>query len=302
MRKSRIKPALLCITLGPIGLFSYSWQIAIPAVLLTITCLLTFSEYAILVWLFAIFLSTVIAISLLRANLKREKIDNFRPSSFIGTVSCKVVPGKTLQARRNVGYEPLLKKYRLRRRLNKAFNMTLAVLCTLMVYLIVARDHFVQMTANTRQSQKSETSDNTLSYIDHQQATLLKSAQPGAYTVLSTNLLSGKNSHYRAALLINCKNNKTNLALHAADILGTESSTVKFTNSTKQIHSSKWHIHSDFHTATANRPISTLRKIKDQNEIVVQYHTFDNDEKSTAHFDAELVNTAIDGVRKACQW
>lgn len=299
VRKTLIKQMLLCFALGPIGLAIESVQYAITATLFSLALMLAFTSYALWIWLAGTVLSAATGALLIRARFKREEIDNYQLSTFVGTVSCRVIAKGSVDR----SYKKLLKKLKFRRKLGYGIDLALGVVCVLLVITITAPGYVSGLfLSDTATDDANALKAETKPAESYQTSPLLSTDSEGTYTVRSTNILLGRSGPYRATLELGCLNNSTTLSITSTDILGTERSAVTISLNDDRSQKTTWYIHDDFHSATSPKPIEMLKKMKHQSEVVFQFQPFDSSEINKAQFDGEMINTAIKGIQKVCRW
>lgn len=300
VRKPLIKQTLLCLALGPLGLATESIQYAITGTLITIALLLVFTEYMVWIWFVCIIASASVGVLLIRARFKREEIDKFQLSTFVGTVSCKVVAKGPVDR----SYRKILKKIKFRRKVGYSINIALGLVCILLVVAIAAPDFFSKIELNKVAEEKFAATG--LTEKEQQQsyevAPLFSNYNDGRYTVRSTNILSGHSGPYRAVLELECRQNNTFLAIRSTDILGTERSTVTIGVNESFAQQSNWQILDDFHAAVSPQPVDMLLKMQNQSQVRIQFQPYDSPYIRQAYFDGEMIKTAITGVRRQCHW
>lgn len=298
MRKTLIRQMLLCFVLGPIGLAGESIRFAIIASLLTIALILTFTHYALWIWMISVVLCAAAGSLLVKARFKRSEIDNYHLSTFVGTVSCRVTDSGTADR----SYKKLLKKRKFRRRLALGTNVALGSVCVLIIVAIAMPDYVTALFHSEPSARSSTILAETAPADSYQVAPLLISDSEGRFSVRSTNILSGQSGPYRAVLELGCLHNSTTLTIRSKDILGTERSNVSIGVNEDRSLLTTWSIHNDYHSAVSPQPIETLKKMKHQSDVVIQFQPFDSTEISEAHFDSAMINTAIENIRKECHW
>lgn len=302
MQLPLLRQALLCCALGPVGLLYCNVHMAINATLATLVMALAIPEQTLLVWITSCAVSIVIGVLLMRAEHRRQSIDNFHLSRYVGTVSCR----QTQHTARRSGYQQLIRKHKFRRRAGFMLHACLGITCLLICTVVVHPESMLVLIDWQHENQQNHSRQEPLlgAAVEREYETipLLNRGDGGDFTIRSTNMVAGENGHYRTELNVHCRDNTTSLLLSSAEILGTEQSTVTIETKGKRIQRTTWYIQRDYHTAYAPAPITTLKRIDRYPQVDFLYQPFDTSEQRLARFDGQLISTAIASIRKDCRW
>jgi type VI secretion system VasI family protein len=286
---------VLTLIAGPMGLAYTNLRAALIATGLTLAALLVVESQLLIIWAAAVALSAITGVCLIRATEHRQRIDQFQLSTYVGSVSRRVI--KKGRVRQN--YQIALSRFRLKKKLHHAGNTVLVGTCFILAALIV-NPHWIENLNSLHTDDVHDQYASTNQTTATAKAPVLIQPTDEGFILKSSNFVTGKNGPHRVLLNISCNSNKTALSISSDNVLGTDSSRVILRLNNEQDVMQSWKINRTLTQASVRSPISTLRRIASSEQVSIHYQPFGSNDEKAAVFDIQNIRAATASVRKRC--
>jgi len=308
---------MLSVLFGPAGLFYSSVNTALVLTLLTLTGVLTFSEYTLYVLVGSFTMAILCGWLLVQSHNKHVNVRDFTFSTYIGRVSCKVI-GKSRFKR---DYSRPLARAKFKRKLRTTLTFTLASLCLIVTGLIAIPNALNQISTiqnsvvvngHSDPSNNEDTLESTVPQIaaafDEQELSSIgiwqiksQHEEDEFHAHLKGNRFQNTSEgYYRPTLTLSCISGNPTISFEAFEVLGTEKTQLTLLFDARPQESYKWRLHSDYRSAYSTATNSLLSKLSKAEDLQISYLPFGSIERKSIEFTLGKSSVITRKLKRQC--